>query len=215
MKYCIQILFSLTITSCSSTKNLPIDKIEGKYLWTSIYGVGETIEFKSDSTFTFHWTQGLMNGETKGKIHFDNSQTILYSEFKKDAFKYKLEIPPQTKQDYYEIMVADDDWNRFIGATCQAYSKGKLVQGQSTNEMGICRIESLEIDSIAIGYLGYQDAELSIEKNRTPKSLIVKLKEENHYHYFEGQSLKIINRRTIELETFNRKKIFKRIKNET
>ena len=31
------------------------------------------------------------------------------------------------KQDYYEIMVADDDWNRFIGATCQAYSKGNGV----------------------------------------------------------------------------------------
>jgi|GEM_PF-4426737 len=215
MKYYILILLSLLMVSCSSTKHLSIDKIEGKYLCKSIYGVGEIIEIKPDSTFTFSWTQGLMNSITDGRIEYFNSQILLYSDLNRDTFKYELEIPPQTKQDYYEIMVGDNDWGKFVGATCEAYNNGELIQGQSTNEMGICRIESLDIDAIVIRYIGYQDAKLKIDKNRTPKSLIVTLKAENHYHYFEGQSLRIINKRTIELETYDKKKIFKRIKNET
>lgn len=215
MKYWIQILFSQLIVSFSSTKNMSSAQIEGKFLWNSIYGVGETIEIKSDSSFIFNWNHGLMKGVTKGKIVCDNSQMRLFSELKRDTFKYELVIPAQTKQDYYEIMVGNEDYNRFIGATCAAYYNGNLIQEQSTNEIGICRIESLEIDSIRIGYLGYQDAELNVEKNITPKSLIVKLKAENNYHYFEGQTIRVLNNRTIELETFERKKIFKKIKNET
>lgn len=209
MKILIQILLSFTIIGCSSTKKLSIESLEGDYKWIGSYDVGEKIEFRSDSTFIFYWTQGLMNGVTKGRIENINSKFRLYSDLDRNTFKFELEIPPQIEQDYYEIMV-EDDWSILIGATCIAYSNGQIVQRQSTNEMGKCRFEPLRIDSIVIKYLGYQDAQLSVERNETPKSLIIKLKADNHYHYFEGQSIRIINKRTIELETFERKKIFKR-----
>lgn len=211
MKYLAQICICLALLSCNTTKKIAVDKMEGKYLWQSLHGVGETIELNSDSTFVFSWTQGLLKGTTHGKIELSNNQLKVYSDIDRADAKYELEIPPQTKQDYYSIMVAVEDWNRFIGATCEAYSNGKLVQGQSTNEMGICRIDSLEIDALIIEYLGYQHADISVVKYETPKSLIVKLKPENHYHYFEGEQLRFINRNTIQLETFGRIKTFKRI----
>ena len=215
MKCLTKILFLIAILGCSATKKIPIVKVEGKFIWTSIYGGGETIEIKSDSTFNFSWTQGLMNGETSGIIKDKLTHLCLESQFKPQDFKFDLEIPPQTKQDYYEIMVGDDEWHRFIGATCEAYLNGEFIQGQSTDEMGICKIDSLNIDSVVIRYVGYLNAELIIENNRTPKSLIVRLKEENHYHYFEEETIRIINRNTIELETFGSKKRFKRIKIKT
>lgn len=201
--------------SCAPTKRLSIEKLSGKFIWKGIYDVGETIEINADSTFTFSWTQGLISGKTLGKIKDNGNKPVLESQFKQRDFKYELVIPPQMKQDYYEIMVGDSEWNRFIGATCEAYLNGELIQGQSTNELGICKIESLNIDSIVVKYLGYQNAELIIENNITPKSLYVKLKEENHYHYFEEETITVRNKNTIELKTFGRNKKFKRIKNKT
>ena len=213
MKYLTPILLSLIIVGCSSIKELSLEKVEGKYIWKGVYGVTETIEIKSDSTFIFSWAQGLMNGKTLGKIESINDQLSLNSQFKPDMVDFEVEIPPQSKQDYYEIMVGDKDQDRFIGANCVAFLDGNFVEGASTNEMGICKIKSLEIDTVVISYLGYKDAVLTVKKNNTPKSLIVRLNVEEHYQYFEGQAIRLTNKNTIKLKTFGRKKIFRRINN--
>lgn len=211
MKNFIYIVLGIIIFSCS-TKQLSLNQIEGKYTWNGVSDHGETLELRSDSTFIFEWTQGLITGKTSGKIGCFDNHFCLVSEPEQDIEKFTIEVPPQTKQDYYEIMVRDNNWNRFSGATCVAYLNGELIQGQSTNKRGICQIESLEIDSIAISYAGYNNAIIPIEKTKTPKSLIVRLTKENYDQQFENLKLKIINKNTIELETVGIKRILKKIK---
>ena len=211
MKIIVYFLLSLFIVSCSSTRLQTVSKIEGKYQWEGGYGVGETLEIRSDSTFIFTWYQGLISGITLGKIERIENQLCLSSEFKGDSNGFELEIPPQTKLEYYEIMVNDTSRYKLKGASCSAYYDGKLINEQPANDLGICKIESVDMDSLVIRYIGLKDANLEINKSSTPKSMIVILKEENHYQAFEGQFLKQTRKNSVEFTSFGRKKTFKRI----
>ncbi|MFI1742863.1 hypothetical protein [Thalassobellus sediminis] len=205
------ILFFLAI-SCSSTKDFSIDKIEGKYYWKSIYGVGESIEFKSDSTFVFNWQQGLNNGITNGNIEFDGKTINLYSELKQDSLSYELIIPEQKQTDFYKVKVLDSELNPIEFSSCTVKKNNEIIAGKSTDKNGICVIDNEKIDEILIQFVGFKDAVIPITDD-SPKTLTVKLKYDFFYEYFEKEKVYRINRNKIKLQTFERNKVFKREKN--
>lgn len=211
----ILVITQLVTMGCSTSKLNPISDLTGKYIWTeSFFDVSESIEILSDSTFIFRWKQGLGGGETQGKYSLNNGEIKLFSEYTPDSHKFNIIVPPQTKQDYYEILVRDKYSNRLIGATCLAFKKDEILEGSITNEMGICKLPIVNVDSIAIEYLGYKDAGFKTNKNRSPKSLIVEMVEGDHYHYFNGEVIKVSNKNKLRIETFGRNKTFERKRNE-
>ncbi len=210
MKFKITILYLfLLLVGCTSYKNINVEKLKGKYVWKGIYGVGESFEIKSDSTFTFSRAQGLIGGETKGKISSKNGYLHLFSELKKDTIPFDIEIPNQQLQDFYEIKVVDQKSNPCHHANCSFYIDNKLIGWKTTNKLGLIRVDSKDINLIKFQFVGYQKANLKINKN-TPKSLIIKLKEETFYHYFDGQKIVKINNNKIKVKTHNSYKVFKR-----
>ncbi|WP_235299783.1 hypothetical protein [Portibacter marinus] len=215
MKNLLQIILSLWLLSCSPTKQISINEMEGIYLWTSIYGVGETIEFKEDMQFEFKWTQGLKNGITLGTIRNDSKSWILQSELQQESFVFNLEIPSQLSQDFYQFKITDENSIALIGANCETFKDGLPIEATSSNEFGHCKIESINIDSLVINYGGFHPAEIRLTENKTPKSMIIRLKERQFYQYFNGEKIKIISRNKIEISTFGKRKTFNRIKNKT
>jgi len=209
MKSILKIILSFLFISCSSTKNISIDKIEGKYYWRSIYGVGESIEFKSDSTFIFKWQQGLNSGLTKGNIELKGKTINLNSELKKDSLSYELIIPEQKQSEFYQIKVLDSELNPIELANCIVKKDNKNIEVTSTNENGIFVIDNKNIDEILIQFVGFKDAVIPISEN-SPKSIIVKLKYDFFYEYFEEQKVYRINRNKIKLKTFETIKYFKK-----
>lgn len=206
------LIFFLSI-SCTTSQHFTSEKLDGKFLWENGNDVSESLVISADSTFAFSWRQGLINGVSNGKIKKVNNQFQLYSELREEIVKYKIEFLPLTKSEFFTIQVIDQDRNPMIGATCEAFDHGKWVDGKSSNQDGICKIEAQSLDSIVISYAGYHTAAFAFEKEAPSKSLIVKLKEQDYYHYFEGEPIQIINRNKIQFETFDTNKTFKRLKN--
>ncbi len=212
MKIVFQIILSFTLVGCSTIRQISIHKLEGKFQWSDDYGVGETIEINSDLTFKFSWAQGLMYGETKGSFKKVGNYWELNSEYQPDLQKFHLEIPPQTKQVFYEVLVTDIHSNGLAGSHCKSYKEGNFIDGMFSDEWGICRFSNTNIDSLAFDYLGYNEAGIKVESGKTPKTMIIRLKEDKHYHYFKEQKIKVLNYDKIELKTFFREKIFVKMK---
>ena len=210
------LLITLMVSlSCSIHRSYPVRELSGEFIWNeSFFDVSESIELFSDSTFIFKWKQGLMWGKTQGRFTLKEGDVKLFSEYTHDSHKFNLVVPPQTKQDYYEILVRHTESFKLVGASCIAFKEDKIIDGSSTNEMGICKLPIDNVDSISIEYVGYRDAGFPTTKNRSPKSLIVELVDGEHYHYFIGEILKISNLNKMKLKTLGRNKTFERKNNE-
>ncbi len=211
MKYIAFLLLiaPLLTSNCIVHKSNVKSKLTGKYVCDASFNdVSESIEIFSDSTFLFKWNQGLISGETHGRWSVSNSGIKLYSEYAPDSHNFNLIIPPQKDQNYYELLVRNMYSENLIAANCIAYEKGKIIDGSSTNELGICKLPIDKTDSIAILYVGHKDAGFPTIRSISPKSLIIELVEYENYHYFMGENVIVINEKEMKIETFDRNKIF-------
>ena len=86
------LFFLFLILGCSSSEQLNDSAVVGKYSYKAAgYGIGSTVEFKKDKTFTYTWVTGLINGTTEVTWYISGKKIILNSERKKsDVIKFKI-----------------------------------------------------------------------------------------------------------------------------
>ncbi len=203
--------------SCGS-RNLITGGIQGHkiYLWSPMYGVGETFEFKKDDTFIFKWQQGLIQGETIGSYTKKESSLFLSSSkqpVKTEKFKIKSLSNTKNDKEYY-VKVIDKKNAPFGYANCFFIKNDSIIGGTLAKEDGAITFSKDDnFDKILISFVAHYDAEIDLKEISSNSIEVVLVSKPEYYEFFTNELLKIrgnkILRYDIDSNGKKRRKVYK------
>jgi hypothetical protein len=184
--FCLFFLF--LILGCSSSRELHNSNILGKYSYKGIYGVGSTIEFKEDKTFTYTLVTGLLKGTTEGTWTSSRNKIILNSNRKEsEVIKYRILENSDNNSDFYSFKFLDENKNIVPNVNCIMFKDDNKTKGLEANFNGELQISKEEdFQKIKFLFTGFQEFE--IKKEDLKRNVIFMMfQKETYYQYFENE----------------------------
>jgi hypothetical protein len=183
------LFFLFLILSCSSSKQVNDSDIIGKYSYkASGYGIGSTIEFKEDKTFTYTWVTGLLNGTTEGTWSVLGKKIILNSDRKKsDSIKFRILENSDNNSDVYSFKFLDENENIVPNVNCILLKDNYEIKGLEANFDGELQIsKNHDFQKIKFLFTGFQEFEINKEDLKGNATLMMTQKE-TYYQYFDNE----------------------------
>jgi hypothetical protein len=183
------LFFLFLILSCSSSKQVNDSDIIGKYSYkASGYGIGSTIEFKEDKTFTYTWVTGLLNGTTEGTWSVLGKKIILNSDRKKsDSIKFRILENSDNNSDVYSFKFLDENENIVPNVNCILLKDNYEIKGLEANFDGELQIsKNHDFQKIKFLFTGFQEFEINKEDLKGNATLMM-TQIEKYYHYFDNE----------------------------
>lgn len=211
------IVLALLSTSSYKMQQIKNQRLTGCYL-NKIKNsfVGSTIDLYENNSFTYHWTEGLLNGTTTGTWKRVRNKLILNSDKQPKKRYFKLTNNEKTEKNEFEIMIVDELNDTHIGASCILMKDSIMIKGTISNFDGVCYLPfSQDANKIIISYTGYKTAIFSPD-SLSSNSIIIELEPEEYYEYFTNREWKIRRRKLIAPEMkgklFSGDHLFKKVK---
>jgi hypothetical protein len=183
-------LFFLFLTlGCSSSKQLNDSDILGKYSYiASCYGIGSTIEFKEDKTFTYAWVTGLLNGTTEGTWSVSGKKIILNSDRKKsDVIKFKISENSENNSDFYKLKFLDDNKDILPKVICLFIKESGEIKEFDADFDGELQVSKNEVfQKVRFVFIGFHEFEIKKEDLKGNITLMM-FQKETQYQYFENE----------------------------
>ncbi|MEZ4886978.1 MAG: hypothetical protein R3E32_19770 [Chitinophagales bacterium] len=192
--------FAIIIAACSTSKQIPISEISGKYYWQITYphDVWANIQLNPDRTFKYCWRQGMICGTTLGTWELSKNTLVLNSEKqpkKKDKETFNLIMNPLTNKEGLEIKLIDEESKvSLLYAKCLLMNESKLIEETTTDEFGVCMLSKFrQAEKLHIQSLDYGNIEISsIELTGNDYTIELFLNHElNRYEYFTNRKWRI------------------------
>lgn len=183
------LFFLFLILGCSSSEQLNDSSFVGKYSYEAAgYGVGLTIEFKEDKTFTYTWVTGLLNGTTEGTWAVSGKKIILDSDRKKsDVIKFKILENSENSLDFYKLKFLDDNNDILPKVICLFLKESGEMKELDANFDGELRVSKNEdFQKVRFIFLGFQEFEIKKEDLKGNVTLMM-FQKETYYQYFENE----------------------------
>ena len=183
------IFFLFLILSCSSSKKVNDSDIIGKYSYkASGYGIGSTIEFKEDKTFTYTWVTGLLNGTTEGTWSLSGKKIILNSDRKKsDVIKFKILENSENNSDFYKLKFLDENKDILPKVICLFLKESGEIKELDADFDGELRVSKNEdFQKVRFIFLGFHEFEIKKEDLKGNVTLMM-FQKETYYQYFENE----------------------------
>lgn len=187
MKVCY-LFFLFLLLGCSSTKQFNDSVVFGKYSYKGIYGVGSTIEFKDDKTFTYAWVTGLLNGTTEGTWSVSGKKIILNSDRKKsDVIKFKILENLENNLGFYKLKFLDENkaiLPKIICLFIKESGEKKELDADFDGELQVPKNEDFQ--KLRFIFLGFHEFEIKKEDLKGNVTLMM-IQKESYYQYFENE----------------------------
>ena len=182
------LFFLFLILGCSSSKQFNDSDVFGKYSYKGIYGVGSTIEFNEDKTFTYTWVNGLLNGTTEGTWSVSGKKIILNSERKKsDVIKFKILDNSDNNSDFYSFKFLDENKDILPKVICLLLNDSDKIKSVDANFDGELQLSKAEdFQKLRFIFLGFHEFEIKKEDLKGNVTLMM-IQKETHYQYFENE----------------------------
>ncbi len=182
-------IFVLFILSCTSTKNITVDNVIGTYE-SNIFGCSELMTLKSDSTFLFKWSGGLIFGETTGSWQIVKNKIILNSERQpiKDPIDYKVtKLRVRDSDSIFISVQVEETKNPMPLAICSLKRKNIVLAETTTNALGETKLPISNADSIIISYVGFKPIRCSINSEHFNTYFFYMKPIDEYYRYFTSE----------------------------
>lgn len=195
------ILF-VCLIGCKTISHISQDQLLGKYQWHGLYGIASNISLNQDSSFVYHWQQGLISGTTKGKWDLEGENIILNSQYQpEETEKYEIDSFNHSKTGAYKIRVKDEKNYSLPFVACVLMKDSTVIDGAETNENGICELKiSNQANAIEISGVGYFTVKLPIYKLKGNEFSITMYEGSKYYQYFTNRKWKVTYKRLIDPE---------------
>ena len=183
------LFFLFLILGCSSSEQLNDSAVVGKYSYKAAgYGIGSTVEFKKDKTFTYTWVTGLINGTTEGTWSISGKKIILNSERKKsDVIKFKILDNSDNNYDFYNFKFLDENKDILPKVICLLLNESDKIKSVDANFDGELQLSKAEdFQKLRFIFLGFHEFEIKKEDLKGNVTLMM-IQKETHYQYFENE----------------------------
>ena len=183
------LFFLFLILGCSSSEQLNDSSFVGKYSYEAAgYGVGLTIEFKEDKTFTYTWVTGLLNGTTEGTWSVSVKKIILNSDRKKsDVVKFKILENLDNNSNFFSFQFLDENKNSVPNVNCILLKDNNETKGFEANFDGELQISKKEdFQKIKFLFTGFQEFEIN-KKDLKGNATLMMIQKETYYQYFDNE----------------------------
>jgi len=193
------ILLLVLIIGCKTIKENSQDQLLGKYQWHGLYGTASNITLKKDSSFVFHWQEGLISGTTKGKWHLQGNILILNSTRQpEEKVKFEINSYEESNTREYKIHIQDKEKYSLQVAVCALLKDSTFIDATETNEYGICKLGMTnQANTLQISYIGYYHVEIPISELKGNEFSVTMYEGDEYYKYFTNRKLKVANGRII------------------
>lgn len=187
MKVCY-LFYLFLLLGCSSAKQFNDSAVFGKYSYKGIYGVGSTIEFKDDKTFTYAWLTGLLNGTTEGTWSVSGKKIILNSDRKKsDVIKFKILENSENNLGFYKLKFLDENKAILPKVICLLINESGEIKELDADFDGELQVSKKEdFQKLRFIFLGFHEFEIKKEDLKGNVTLMV-IQKESYYQYFENE----------------------------
>ena len=185
----IYLLFLFLILGCSSSMQLNDSAVVGKYSYKAAgYGVGSTVEFKEDKTFTYTWVTGLINGTTEGTWSVSGKKIILNSDRKRlDTLKFRILENSGNNSDFYSFKFLDENKDILPKVICLLLNESDKIKSVDANFDGELQLSKAEdFQKLRFIFLGFHEFEIKKEDLKGNVTLMM-IQKESHYQYFENE----------------------------
>ena len=185
----IYLLFLFLIIGCSSSMQLNDSAVVGKYSYKAAgYGVGSTVEFKEDKTFTYTWVTGLINGTTEGTWSVSGKKIILNSDRKRlDTLKFRILENSGNNSDFYSFKFLDENKDILPKVICLLLNESDKIKSVDANFDGELQLSKAEdFQKLRFIFLGFHEFEIKKEDLKGNVTLMM-IQKESHYQYFENE----------------------------
>lgn len=183
------LFFLFLILGCSSSEQLNDSSFVGKYSYEAAgYGVGLTIEFKEDKTFTYTWVTGLINGTTEGTWSVSGKKIILNSDRKRlDTLKFRILENSGNNSDFYSFKFLDENKDILPKVICLLLNESDKIKSVDANFDGELQLSKAEdFQKLRFIFLGFHEFEIKKEDLKGNVTLMM-IQKESHYQYFENE----------------------------
>ena len=183
------LFFLFLILGCSSSEQLNDSSVVGKYSYEAAgYGVGSTIEFKEDKTFTYTWVTGLLNGTTEGTWAVSGKKIILNSDRKKsDNIKFRILENSENNLGFYKLKFLDENKDILPKVICLYIKESgeiKELDADFDGELQVSKNEDFQ--KVKFIFLGFHEFEIKKEDLKGNVTLMM-FQKETQYKYFENE----------------------------
>ena len=162
------------------------DRLEGKYNWKGIYGVGASIDLKKNGIFEYNWVSGLLNGTTVGTWKIEGRKIRLNSNIQPSA-DFDIIKAEHDDTNALSVKVSDINDNPIYFANCFLLSNNKVIESAATDLAGVAQLPKIKADSLKIQFVGYKNIKLKYDQ--TASIYHFKMKEISHYRFFTDHEL--------------------------
>ena len=171
----------------------------GKYQWHGIYGAASNITVKKDSSFIYHWQQGLIGGTTEGTWNLQGDTLILNSTRQPEEMtKFEINSYKESTAREYKIHIQDKEKYSLRFAVCALLNDSTFIEATETNENGICKLGMTDqANTVQIIYTGYNTAEIPISKLKGNEFSVTMYEGNKFYEYFTNRKWKVAKGRII------------------
>ena len=199
-KIVIKLIIPLVlILGCKTIKENSQNQLLGKYQWHGLYGTASNITLKKDSSFIYHWQEGLISGTTKGTWHLQGNILILNSARQpKERVKFEINSYDESNTREYKILVQDKEKYPLQFAVCALLKDSTFIDASETNEYGICKLGiTSQANTLQISYIGYYNVEKPISELKGNEISVTMYEGDEYYKYFTNSKWKVANGRII------------------
>lgn len=212
MRTIAAILLILSLGSCSATKDLTEEKVLGKYRWKDIYGVGASINLKSNGVFEYSWAIGLMSGTTRGTWTLEGRIINLNSESQPDSNPDKDSEIINTEHNSTNVLtlkIIDIDDNPVVFANCYLERSNKAIEHTTSDLDGYAQFNKVDSDSLAIHSFGCKP--IKIKYDSTVSNYEIRMQEtKSYYEFLTNKKLTFKRQRLYDSEMQKNKYIIKK-----
>jgi len=176
--------------------NLKMSELVGTYYWEGFYDVYSDIVLCKDSTFIYHWRQGLAGGTTTGRWFIDRNLLILNSDIQPVDEKETYFLSPCVNIDHEDILITikDNSNDPLPGAGIKIILKDSVLYLNANND-GYIYINEEVLEQIEISYFGYNDIVFKIKDNIKNCYTFVMIPKDEYYQYFTNEKWIVKNNR--------------------
>jgi hypothetical protein len=197
---------------------LTTEQISGKYQWNGVYGIGSTIELKTDQTFEYNWQTGLIGGTTFGTWEKEGTRITLNSNLqppKNGTEDFEIIETEKKESDSLLIKVIGPDNESVPFVDCVLKEDTSTLTGASTDFQGQTKLPKLDADSLIISFTGYKTIRHRLDSSFS--TYVFKMEEGNEYYeYFTDETWTYKNGRlydpSIKKDKYVKKDYYEKIK---
>lgn len=185
------LFFLFLIFGCSSSEQLNDSAVVGKYSYKAAgYGIGSTVEFKKDKTFTYTWVTGLINGTTEGTWSISGNKIFLNSNRKEsELIKYRILENSDNNSDFFSFKFLDENKNIVPNVNCILLKDNNETKGFEANFDGELQISKKEdFQKIKFLFIEFHEFEINKEDLKGNVTLMM-IQKEMYYQYFENETM--------------------------